>query len=77
MANYGRTALSEEQYEAAMRKVVGYLRNEERITNRALRALTGLNYDQSIKFFNLAVARGLLVRQGRASGVHYVQPQKE
>jgi hypothetical protein len=76
MVSHGRTSLSEEQYDASLAKVRTHLQREGRVTNRTLRSLTGLNYDQAIKFFNFAVERGVLIRRGRASGIHYVPSQE-
>jgi hypothetical protein len=71
----GRTGLTKEQFDAAWAKVrLHLLRGCERISNAGLRELTGLNYDQAIKFFNTAVGAGMLERRGRASGIHYVLP---
>jgi hypothetical protein len=68
----GRTSLSEAEFAAVMPVVCRYLSDNTSITNAQLRALTKLNYDQAIKFFNVALMRGLLERRGRASGTNYV-----
>ena len=68
----GRTSLSEADFERTLALAASFLRSHDRIRNRELRRLAGLNYDQAIKFFNTAVARRILVRKGSASGTHYV-----
>jgi len=50
------------------------LRGGIKLTNRNLRRVTGLNYDQSIKFFARAVEAGVLERNGQASSTHYRLP---
>jgi hypothetical protein len=72
----GRTSLSDSAFRQAFAIVSKYFRKEATMTNSVLRSLTGLNYDQAIKFFNRAIADGLLERRGRASAVHYVPTQK-
>ena len=72
----GRTSLSESAFSEAFAIVSKHFRKEATVTNSVLRSLTGLNYDQAIKFFNRAIADGLLERRGRASGVHYVPTKK-
>ena len=47
----GRTSLDDGQYAKALRSTLDFLRREEGVTNSKLRTLTGLNYDQAIKFF--------------------------
>ena len=56
--------------------VSNFLKTEPSITNRGLRQLTGINYDQAIYFFNSMVATGKLVRYGKASGIKYVPPEE-
>jgi hypothetical protein len=68
----GRAALSNEEFEVALPRAVEFLRSHGQLTNARLRGLTGLNYDQAVRFFNRAIARGILERRGRASGVHYL-----
>ena len=51
-----------------------YLSRHPSITNRELRALTGVSYDQAITFFNTMIADGRLIRVGRASGTKYHLP---
>jgi DNA-binding IclR family transcriptional regulator len=52
--------------------VLRHLATEPEINNRTLRRLTGLNYDQAIKFFARMVEEGMIVRLGRASGTRYL-----
>lgn len=72
MAITGRTSMSDEKFVEAFSTVERYLKDHPFITNRELRSLTGLNYDQSIKFFNIAISRCLLQRQGKAGGTKYM-----
>ena len=68
----GRTGLRDADYEQALTVVLNELSVAESIKNARLRTLTGLNYDQGIKFFNRAIESGVLERRGRAAGTHYV-----
>ena len=70
-----RTLLDDEQYAKALHSTLDFLRREDRITNSKIRTLTGLNYDQAIKFFARATATGVLERRGVAAGTHYVLPE--
>ena len=74
MQKIGHTSLPDGAYSTALVSVRKFLRTEKQITNAKLRSLTGLNYDQAIKFFNSAIANKELVRRGKASGTHYVLP---
>ena len=71
----GRTGLDDDAYRSALVVVLDYLRTEERMTNAKLRVLTGLNYDQAIKFFKRATTSGKLERRGSASATHYILPE--
>jgi hypothetical protein len=68
----GRTGLRDPDYARALSKATVFLRAEGRISNSKLRHLTGLNYDQAIKFFSRAIAAGSLERHGRAAGTFYM-----
>ncbi len=72
-----RTSLTEAEFLRALNEVKRHLRQEQSIRNTSLRDLTGLNYDQAIKFFNRAIAQGVLTRRGKASGTHYVLSSSE
>ena len=52
--------------------ILVYLETEPSITNRGLRQLTGINYDQAIYLFNHMLALGTLIRVGRNSGTKYI-----
>lgn len=64
--------MSESSYLVARAMVLRHLATQPGINNRTLRRLTGLNYDQAIKFFARMVEEGAMVRLGRASGTRYV-----
>lgn len=68
----GRTNLDDDTYAKCIESVRAYFRRHQSITNKGIRALTSINYDQAIKFFARAVREGVLERRGRASGTHYV-----
>jgi hypothetical protein len=51
-----------------------YLSQHESITNRELRALTPLNYDQVVSFFNTMIAHGHLMRIGKTTSTKYILP---
>jgi predicted HTH transcriptional regulator len=66
-----RTRLSEEEILKLSRHVQNYLLKHPDINNRTLRAISGINYDQAIQFFNCMVERGQLQREGKSSGIKY------
>ena len=70
--NTRRTSPTEADFLCALTKVKQHLRMNHSIRNTSLRELTGLNYDQAIRFFNRAIGEGVLVRRGKAAGTHYV-----
>lgn len=73
----GRNAITEEEYARAKSLVLERLSAGgpgATIRNRALRALTDLNYDQAIRFFGRMVQDGHLIRVGRGTNTHYVLP---
>ena len=69
----GRTGLDDHTYARCADLVRRFLAEEHVINNRGLRRLTGLNYDQAIKFFARAVAGRVLIRIGSAGGTHYIR----
>ncbi len=71
-----RTTLSDETYERCLNATVEYLKTMPFIRNRDLRAITKIEYDQAITFFNRAMEENRLQRKGRASGTHYVLHEK-
>jgi hypothetical protein len=66
--------LTEEQLLQVQRRVVDFLAHNPFITNRKLRDISGLSYDQAIMFFNTMLARGTLKRTGVASSTKYEIP---
>lgn len=66
------TTLSSERVSEVESLVETFLKQHDSITNRKLREISGVNYDQAIYFFNLMVDRGQLQRTGKASGTKYV-----
>ena len=72
VSGMGKTSLDDDEYLRTASIVQAFLRKNGHITNRGLRSLTGLSYDQAIKFFNRALSEDVLERRGRASGTNYV-----
>ena len=68
-----RTTLTDEEFDRALAKVLALLARLGTVTNTDVRSATGLNYDQVIRFFKLAVGAGHLVRVGRGSGTRYIR----
>jgi hypothetical protein len=64
--------MPKETYEACLKIAREYLRTHESIRNQSIRELAGINYDQAIAFFNLAVSENQLVRLGAGSSTRYV-----
>ncbi len=52
-----------------------YLQTHKSITNREVRQLTGISYDQAISFFNEMLRAGRFERVGVYSGTRYVLPR--
>lgn len=71
--NVSRTKLSKMQVRETQRVVTAYLRTQPYITNRILRSLAKVNYDQAIQFFNLMLEKGVLQKEGKASGTRYTK----
>lgn len=69
-----RTTLTGAEFEAAMAKVRAHLADHPSVNNKDLRAIAGLNFDQAIRFFKIAVESGALVRIGKSAGTKYVLP---
>jgi predicted HTH transcriptional regulator len=63
--------LDDEGLKATELAVLEFLKVNESITNRKLRQITNVNYDQAIFFFNRMIEKGVLNRIGVASGTHY------
>jgi hypothetical protein len=68
-----------EQVSKAQEKLVGYLETHPSITNRQMRAMSGLSYDQCIAFFNEMVRLGIVARNGQRGGTSYtaISPPSE
>ena len=65
-------SISESEFETALGPVRQYIIQHGSIRNSELRELTGLDYDQAIRFFYIAVSRRFLQRVGRYSGTRYI-----
>ena len=72
MTHHSITSLSDTDYDEALTATLGHLKAEGKITNREVRSLTELRYDQVIKLFNRAIDEGHIERRGQFSGTHYV-----
>jgi hypothetical protein len=70
----GLSKLSTEEFARAERLVMAYVEERKSITNREFRALTGLNYDQAVTFFNKMIGVGTLTRVGKTTAIKYVLP---
>ena len=68
------TTLTEDEIQRTKMAVLKYLKDHPFINNTALRELTGLNYDQAIRFFGVMISEGVLRRTGKTSGTKYVLP---
>ena len=72
----GSTHLSEVEFNEGLKLVKSFLVENNEIRNRQLFEITEFTYDQAIKFFNKAIARGYLERRGKTSSTHYVLVDK-
>jgi predicted HTH transcriptional regulator len=55
------------------KQVSDYLTSHPSITNRELRRIAGVSYDQAIAVFHELIARGILKRIGSGSGTKYIR----
>ncbi len=67
-----RTVLTENEFTQVNETVFSYFSSHKSITNRKIRELTNISYDQAMNFFNRMVAQGHLKHVGTASGTKYV-----
>ena len=67
-----REQVSDKQFKHCWKLVESYLKKNSEIRNRQLRELTGLGYDQAIKFFKRATSDKRLARIGTSSATHYI-----
>jgi hypothetical protein len=72
----GRTTLDNDTYLRCLKGAKAWLKDARAIRNRELRELTGINYDQAIKFFSRAADEGVLERHGQGGGTHYTVASK-
>jgi predicted HTH transcriptional regulator len=69
-----RTVLTENEFTQVKETVFSYFSCHKSITNRKIRELTNISYDQAMNFFNRMAAQGHLKRVGTASSTKYVLP---
>ncbi|MDQ3745148.1 MAG: hypothetical protein M3444_12265, partial [Acidobacteriota bacterium] len=69
------TTLSKGEVARIMALVKSYLKKHSSISNRTLRELAGIGYDQAIYFFNMMVNERQLERGGKGSGTCYTLPK--
>jgi uncharacterized membrane protein len=66
------TTLNNDEIEEVKKSVLLYLQEHDFITNRALRNLSGVTYDQAIFFFKQMMSHGILKRVGITTNIRYV-----
>ena len=66
--------LNDADFERCWTQVSEFLSSNESIRNSKLRQISGINYDQAVRFFNRAVGEGKLERRGQRGGTHYTLP---
>lgn len=71
-----KTVLNAGEISQLIKLVRNYLKTNPAINNRTLRAISGINYDQAIHFFNHTIETKLLLREGKNSGIKYTLPPK-
>ena len=69
-------SISDSDYNEALTATLGHLKVQGRITNKDVRSLTKLRYDQVVRLFRRAIDEGHIERRGRLSGTHYVLAEK-
>lgn len=70
------TILLDADLSRAVKLVQTYLETNPSITNRSLREISGINYDQAIRVFRCMVDEGKLIKEGKSSGTKYSLPRK-
>ena len=71
------SVLTENEFVQVKEAVFAYLSRHQSTTNRELRVLTNISYDQATNFFNRMVEQGCLRRVGKGSGTKYVLPNSK
>lgn len=66
------TSISTAEYELAKSRVLIYLASKPKVTNRILRTLAPIKYDQAIVALGRMCREQILERRGNAGGTHYV-----
>lgn len=67
-----RTKLSEEEITKVKTLLLQYFTDNDYITNRELRDLSGISYDQAIYFFRQMINQNIVNRLGTKSNTHYI-----
>jgi predicted HTH transcriptional regulator len=70
------TKLTEEDLKYVQQIVVKYLKSHEFVTNRILRGVVSITYDQAIFFFAQMLKRKGLNKVGNAGSTRYILPAK-
>ena len=65
------------EYALAKKRVVDYLSKHPTITNRILRTIAPIGYDQAIFVLGRMCDEGVLERRGNAGGTHYVPAKRK
>ena len=71
------TKLTEEDLIHIRSIVLNYLKTNEFVTNRILREIVGVTYDQAIFFYGQMLKRKVLQKVGTASGTRYILSTKK
>jgi hypothetical protein len=71
-----QTKVSDEEIAQIRRAVLNFLSEHEFISNRLLREVTNINYDQAIYVFGVLQRSGDLTRIGKASATRYALAKK-
>jgi predicted HTH transcriptional regulator len=72
-----RTKLAEEDLVHVQRIALDFLKKHEWVTNRNLREITSVTYDQAIYFYGQMLKRRVLKKIGTGSVTHYVVGTKK
>lgn len=71
------TKLTEEDLVHVQRIALDYLKAHGFVTNRILREIAGVTYDQAIYFYGQMLKRKVLKKIGTASATRYLVPTKK
>jgi predicted HTH transcriptional regulator len=72
----GTTRLTAQECENYLERALVLLESQPSLNNATLRERFGLTFDQVIRFFRVALDRGVLVKQGNGPSTFYIRARR-